>query len=264
MDAFKSGFQSEERFNESGEDNDFVLVVGAFCLTPGTPPSVICPLIHACCRAIVWEMKKPFWSERRSEKSRLFCSMALVVKASWGSPEVKGIMITLQPCRSFSGLHIPPGDPAVKRALFGWWWNWIALQTNMNVLLRGEYRSCSGSSWQDGGQFFCLSFQRASLIPDRDSQTRHKCGLKHFFRPVIESHGRVGGCTARQHVTIRYMCTELQQVINKKCSDTSGAKRQHQIRKCWMDELNGWNNEPVTFRRWWMDNEQRFPQKFQH
>ncbi len=88
-------------------------------------------------------MKKPFWSERRFERRRLFCSVALVVEASEGSREVKGIMITLQPRRSFAGLHIPPSDPSIKTPRFGWWWNSIALQRNMNVLLRGEYRCCS-------------------------------------------------------------------------------------------------------------------------
>lgn len=103
MDAFKSDSQSKEM----RADDDFVPVAWAFCLTP----SVICPLIHGGCRLIVWEMKKSFWNERRFERGRPFCGVALVVAASRGSPEVKGIMITLQPRRSFSGLRIPPGWP---------------------------------------------------------------------------------------------------------------------------------------------------------
>lgn len=41
-------FEAADRFNERGEDNHFVLGVGAFCLTPRVSPSVICPLVRRC------------------------------------------------------------------------------------------------------------------------------------------------------------------------------------------------------------------------
>lgn len=225
MDAFKSGFQSEERFNESGDDNDFVLVVWAFCLTPGTSPSVICPLIHGRCCVIVWEMKKPFWSKRRFERSRLFCSVAPVVEASPGSPEVKGIMITLQPRRSFDGLHIPPLPwPLHEESPF-----WLMMKLDRSAdehecfVKRGVsllFRFIL-TRWRSSFLFFLLESFSDSWQGFLDSCG--KCGLKHFFTPEIESHRWARGLDGQARWHQQDICL-LQQGTSKVTNTSSNKK----------------------------------------
>lgn len=194
MVAFKSSLQSEERFNESREDNDFFLVVWAFCLTPGASPSVICPLIRSRCCVIVWEMKKPFWSEWFFERSSRFCEVALIVKAP-GVTRGQGNYDYTEASALIHQASYSPSDPSVKRARFGWWWNSSALQTNTNVLLTNVYRCCSVQEvLLDKME---VIFQRVPLILNRVSQTLQKCNLKHFFTRdwVAQVSNRLDGRT---------------------------------------------------------------------
>lgn len=102
------------------------------------------------------------------------CGVALVVRASRGSAEVKGIMITPQPRRSLDGLHIPPVTSVKRRR----WWNWIAVQTDRNALLRrgSLLFGSAGSARQDGGP--CFYFFLFSEL--HGFWFCIKCGLKLF------------------------------------------------------------------------------------
>lgn len=88
MDGFKAGAESEEEFNES--DNDCGVLEKKLSSHPGNPALCNLPSHSALPQRDCSRNEKPFWSGRR----RLLCRVALVVRASQGSSEVKRIMIT--------------------------------------------------------------------------------------------------------------------------------------------------------------------------
>lgn len=134
-------------------------------LTPTTSALCNLPSHSPLCRTIVWEMKDPFWSGRRCERSCLFCSVALVVRAHGGHRGSRELWL-----RCSLGAHstgsVFPRVTRSQRELFGWWWVWLALQRT-SVLWGGgitvvQFTRFISTRW--GSSFYFSSQRRRQVV----------------------------------------------------------------------------------------------------